>query len=265
MSCAHGFFIAVSFKDNLDEEWSSRTVMLGGIPMVKRTLATIESKCLQILVAYGGSETLTVSFLVVKGVNNFTDYTCGRATPGTSVKIVDDNSQIVPPNTRGEIYVKSKGLFRKYYQDAEKTAAVFTDDGWYKTDDLGRLLEDGTLLVEGRKSNMIISGGMNVVPEILEAAIEKCPGVEAVVVVPIPDDVMYQVICACVKVVSGSGITEAEVRKFCKEAHSDKQQAFTVLPKYYLFLERFPETKTEKVARKTICSMAEQAFKQSVE
>ena len=123
------------------------------------------------------------------------------------------------------------------------------------------MLEDGSLIVEGRKSNMIISGGMNVAPEILEKLLNSCPGVESCVIVPVPDDVMYQVICACVKVVPGSDVDEATVRKFCEAAHSDKLGLFTVLPKYYIFMDSFPETNTGKVSRKQLADIAEKTFK----
>ena len=104
----------------------------------------------------------------------------------------------------------------------------------------------------GRKSEMIISGGMNVVPSILEATIETFPGVESVICVLVPHEVLYQVICACVVLQYGSDVTGGELRNYCEVIHNDKPRLFTVVPTYYRFMREFPETYTGKVARKIL-------------
>ena len=245
---------------DLDVKSPVKLLLTGGQPITKSLLSYVGNVCDQILVGYGATECPLVSTLIISSAGTFVDFSSGYATSGMEVKIVDGKERTVPVNTCCEIYVKSKILFKGYYNDKEKTEAVLTEDGWYKTDDLGRMLEDGSLMVEGRKSNMIISGGMNVAPEILETSIAKCPGVESVVLVPVPDVVMYQVICACVKPVPGGDVTEEVVRKFCENAHGDKLGLFTVLPKYYMFLDSFPETSTGKIARKTLTAWAEKTF-----
>ena len=73
------------------------------------------------------------------------------------------------------------------------------------------------IVKEGRQSEINISGGMNVVPSILEATIETFPGVESVICVPVPHEVLYQVIRACVVLEEGSDVTKEELRNFCEE------------------------------------------------
>ena len=176
------------------------------------------------------------------------------------MKICNETGQTVPANEMGEIYVKSDGMFQEYYNDPEKTKATFTEDGWFKTDDMGYVTEEGLLFCEGKKSEMIISGGINVAPPILEEVIQKCPGVANVVCVPVANDVMFQVICACVKLEYGSDVTEDQLRQYCKDVHNDKPRLFTVLPTYYMFLAEFPETYTGKLSRKKITEMAAERF-----
>ena len=163
-------------------------------------------------------------------------------------------------NTRGEILVKSKNLFKEYCNDAEKTKAAFTSDGWFKTDDIGFMKENGMLFCVGKKSDMIISGGMNVDPVILEATIEKYPGVARAICVPIPHRILHQVVCACVKLEEGSDVTEEQLRLYCEEIYNDKSRVFTVLPTYYMFKKEFPETYTGKIARRLLKTEATKLF-----
>ena len=113
------------------------------------------------------------------------------------MKIVNEKEETVPINTKGEIFVKTKALFEGYFNDPDATKACLAENGWARIDDIGFMDEDGMFYCEGRKSEMIISGGMNVVPSILEATIETFPGVESVICVPVSHEVLYQVICAC--------------------------------------------------------------------
>ena len=203
---------------------------------------------------------MAISSLIINHSDEFEDFCCGKITAGVSMKIVDDAGEIVPVNTRGEILIKYKNLFKEYCNDSEKTKAAFTFDGWFKTDDIGFMKENGMLFCVGKKSDMIISGGMNVAPVILEATIEKYPGVARAICVPIPHGILHQVVCACVKLEEGSDVTEEQLRLFCEEIHNDKSRVFTVLPTYYMFKKEFPETYTGKIARRLLTTEATKLF-----
>ena len=117
---------------------------------------------------------------------------------------------------------------------------------------MGWMTENGDIHVEGRRSNMILSGGMNVAPEILETVLNTCTGVANAIIVPVSDPVYYQVMCACIRRGRDSSVTEETLTEFCKTVHNDKPSLFTVLPKFYMFLESFPETSTGKTSRKEL-------------
>ena len=231
--------------------------------MVKQFASGTGKLCKNMTFGYGATEVLLCSNFFINHPDDFEDYAIGKVVPGIEMKIVqlDGNEEIVPVNTRGEIYVKTKFAFKEYYNDPEKTKACFTSDGWFRTDDIGYMNEDGMFFCEGRKSEMILSGGMNVAPSILEATLEKYPGVAHAVCVPVPHDILYQVVCACVILEEGSDVTEEQLRLYCEEIHNDKRRLFTILPTYYMFMDKFPETNSGKTARNELTNRATQLFK----
>ncbi|MBS4013696.1 MAG: AMP-binding protein [Bacteroidetes bacterium] len=98
----------------------------------------------------------------------------GFNIPGQEMKILDPD-----PNTgEGEIVAKGPNVMKGYYKEPEKTREVFTEDGWFKTGDLGAFDEDGYLYIRGRLKNMIIGpSGENIYPEDIEAVINNQSGV----------------------------------------------------------------------------------------
>ncbi|XP_060601546.1 uncharacterized protein LOC132754835 [Ruditapes philippinarum] len=251
-----------SIVSDLPSDWPVIIIASGGQPMTKKITSCIGKSCKYLLCMYAATEFVYLAKSLIADPENFTEYSCGKPMqfPGLEIKIVNDDGKIVPVNTRGEIYCRSPALFKEYFNDPIKTNAVKSVDGWFRTDDIGRLTECGELFVEGRKSNMILSGGFKVAPEILEQVIKNFPGVEGVVIVPVPDDIYFQVLCACVVKKAGSDVTEEELRKVCSNYHADKPGLFTVLPKFYLFFEKFPETSTGKLNRRELEKIATQRF-----
>ncbi|PYM25091.1 MAG: hypothetical protein DMD80_22075 [Candidatus Rokuibacteriota bacterium] len=91
---------------------------------------------------------------------------------GGSVALVD-----LPPDTEGEICVKSPGVMQSYYNNPEATARVLTPDGWLRTGDLGFVDAEGYLYITGRLKDIIILGGENIVPADVEEIVDHVPGV----------------------------------------------------------------------------------------
>lgn len=250
-------------QKEIPDDWPIISLITGGQPTSRKTAYCLDKGlCKQFLVCYGSSETLCMGHIVTKS-ENFIEHSVGKPFPGIEVKIVDKDGEIVPVYTRGELYVRTKAMFVGYYNDPEKTREVLTEDGWYRTDDIAYMTDDGLFFVEGRKSDMIISGGLNVAPSILEAVLKNCPGVKDAMIVPIPHDTLYQVICACVIPQPGSSVTQHNVRKYCEDVHADKQHLFTVLPTYYLLFDDFPQSTTGKSSRKLLIPQAVGRIKNS--
>ncbi len=113
----------------------------------------------------------------------------GPALAGTEVRIRDDRDAACAPGAIGHVQVKGANVFQGYWRMPEKNREEFTDDGFFRTGDMGSLSEDGYLTIAGRSKDLIITGGYNVYPKEIELALDELPGVaeSAVVGVPHPD------------------------------------------------------------------------------
>ena len=154
----------------------------------------------------------------------------GRLLPGTRVRVVDPaTGEVLPAGERGEIAVAGDTLMLGYLgRDVEHT---FDADGFFHTGDAGRVDPDGLVHYEGRLTEMIKTGGANVSPAEVEVALRACPGVKLSRVLGAPDDLLDEVVVACIVPMEGAEPTEDEVRSFLRE----RIAAYKV-PKRVLFL-----------------------------
>ena len=115
--------------------------------------------------------------------------TVGFPLPGVSIRIVDEENRPLPAGEIGQIQVKGENVFRGYWRMPEKTREEFTDDGFFKTGDMGKRDKDGYITIVGRSKDVVITGGLNVYPKEIEEIIDAMPGVveSAVIGVPHPD------------------------------------------------------------------------------
>jgi fatty-acyl-CoA synthase len=146
----------------------------------------------------------------------------------------------------GEIITKSPVLPKKYYNKPEESAEAFYK-GWFYTDDLGVIDEDGVLSVKGRVSDMIISGGENIAIVEVEEAIMKQDGVNDVAVIGVPDDEWGETVKAFV--VAEDTVTEEDLDKALKEGD---QLADYKRPRLYEFVSSLPKTETGKIQRQKL-------------
>jgi long-chain acyl-CoA synthetase len=156
--------------------------------------------------------------------------TVGRARPGRTLAVDADGTIwcTVPPYARFE-----------YYGDPEKTAAAWRGDA-FTVGDLGRLDDDGYLFLDGRREDLVISGGVNVYPLEVENTLREHPGVEDVAVFGVPDETWGQRVCAAVV----GPATAAELDAFARERLAPPKR-----PKEYRHLDELPRTLTGKVLR----------------
>ncbi len=114
----------------------------------------------------------------------------------------------------GELQLKGPVVFSGYFDNPTATAASFTEDGWFRTGDILSVDEDGFFTVRGRLKEMFISGGENVYPAEVEAAIFDFPGVAQVAVVGVPDERWGEVGRAFVEPSEGARVQPEELRSF---------------------------------------------------
>jgi long-chain acyl-CoA synthetase len=134
-----------------------RTPISGGAPLAREVADFFDTIGIEIVEGYGLTECTTACTSNRPDANRFG--TVGQALPGAEIRIAED----------GEVLVRSETVFQGYFKDPEGTAAVFTDDGWLKTGDIGSLDDDGFLTIVDRKKDIIVTaGGKNVAPQNIE-------------------------------------------------------------------------------------------------
>jgi len=112
--------------------------------------------------------------------------TVGFPLPGVGLRVRDDHSAVVPQGEIGGIEVKGPNVFSGYWRMPEKTREEFTDDGWFKTGDVGRIDDEGYVVIVGRSKDLIITGGYNVYPAEVEGVLNEMPGVAESAVIGVP-------------------------------------------------------------------------------
>ena len=165
-----------------------RLFISGSAPLLMDTFQTWQTRTGHtILERYGMSETVMLTSNPYSGERR--GGTVGTPLPGVQLRIVNESGQPVLEGDIGDIQVKGLGVFAGYWRMPDKTAQEFTEDGYFKTGDVGRQDAQGYVTIVGRSKDLIISGGYNVYPAELESFINDLPGVleSAVVGVPHPD------------------------------------------------------------------------------
>jgi len=142
--------------------------------------------------------------------------TIGIPLPGITVEVValDDPHRVLGPGEVGELRIKGKNVMQRYWNRPDDTAAAFADGG-FLTGDIGTMDEDGYFFILDRKKDMILSGGFNVYPQVIEQAIYEHPDVEEALVIGIADPYRGEVAKAFIKLRSGaSPLTLDALRDF---------------------------------------------------
>lgn len=172
----------------------------------------------------------------------------GRPRPGLVVEILDDDGDAVPPGAEGQVWF-GNGQYFEYKDDPDKTAEVWRD-GRYTLGDIGYLDEDGYLYLCDRRADVIISGGVNLYPAQIEAALLAHPAVADCCVVGVPDDEWGERVHAVVEPAAGHVPGDALAEQLLLHGRTtlSGQQA----PRTLEFDAALPRTETGKLARRTI-------------
>ncbi|MGZ3448941.1 MAG: class I adenylate-forming enzyme family protein [Polyangiales bacterium] len=197
---------------------------------------------------YGSTETGIVTLARPEDLKH-SPGTIGRAVAGNEIRLLDDQGNDVPEGEVGELFTKNAMLVAGYHADEGATKSSMKD-GHFSVGDLARRDARGCYHLEGRKRDMIISGGVNVYPAEVESVLEKHPAVDEVAVVGLPDPEWGERVTAVVVAKNAGANLEAELKAWCKEqlAGPKVPRAFVILPPG----EHLPRNPTGKVLKRDL-------------
>ncbi len=165
---------------------SVRLFVSGSAPLSNQTFEQFESRTgHRILERYGMSETNIIASNPLNAER--VAGTVGFAVDDTIVRIADADDHPLAHDEAGSVQVKGPGVFTGYWRQPGKTRQEFTEDGFFRTGDLGRLDHEGRLTLAGRQKDLIITGGLNVYPAEIERLLNTVQGVRESAVVGKPD------------------------------------------------------------------------------
>jgi acyl-CoA synthetase (AMP-forming)/AMP-acid ligase II len=194
---------------------------------------------------YGATETGLVTLANSEDLRR-SPGTIGRVVPGNEVRLLDEYGRECGDEEVGELYVRSPMLVAGYHADPDATAQSMKE-GFFSVGDLARRDARGCYHLEGRKRDMIISGGVNVYPAEVEGAIEEHPAVAEVAVVGVPDREWGERVRAFVVKKAGVDLDDSILKAHCRSRLSGAK-----VPRDFVFIDALPRNPTGKVLKRDL-------------
>lgn len=224
---------------------SLRFVQVGGAPLPYHTAEELERKLkCPVYQTYGGVDHDPSAMHSIGDPPEVRHLTVGKPNAGSEFRILDDNRRELPRGEIGEVWGRGPACPPGFYRDEKGTWEAWRT-GWINTEDLGKLDEDGNLVLVGRKRDIIIRGGQNIYPSEIEDILCSHPSIADAAVVKMPDAVMGEKCCAYVVLAPGRHLSFDEIVSFLKE----NKFAPYKLPERVEFVEKLPKLGEQKVAK----------------
>ncbi len=228
-------------------DFSSYLVCNGGGMSVQKTVADkwLKLTGTPIVEGYGLSETSPVVTANRCDITEFTG-TIGLPLPSTEIGIFDDDGKPVPLGTSGEIGVRGPQVMAGYWLRDDETAKSMTEDGFFKTGDIGIMDERGYTRIVDRKKDMIIVSGFNVYPNEVEGVVAAHPGVLECAVVGVPDAHSGEAVKLFI-VRKDPNLSGEDMMAWCKEELTGYKR-----PRFIEFRDTLPKTNVGKILRREL-------------
>src|SRR5215469_158038 len=174
---------------------------------------------------------------------------CGQPAPGIEIVLFDADGNVVTgtgPEHPGELYVRSTAVFNTYYKQNDSYEAASRGD-FHTVGDIAYRDDEGYLYICDRKNDMIISGGMNIYPAEIEAALEQHPAIYDVAVFGIPSDEWGEAVHATVVLAPGTTLSADEIKAFGKQHLANYK-----VPRSVDFADGLPRTGSGKILKRQL-------------
>ena len=229
-----------------DAARTMRLFVSGSAPLLAETFDAFRERTGQsILERYGMTETGMNTSNPLDGAR--IAGTVGPPLPGVSIRILGADGRECAPGEVGAIEVRGPNVFAGYWRMPEKTREEFSDDGYFRTGDVGEWTPQGYVRIVGRAKDLIISGGLNVYPKEIEERIDAMPGVAESAIVGVPDADFGEAVTAVVVPKPGAQPTAEQIVGALKgEIASFK------VPKRVYFVSELPRNAMGKVQKNVL-------------
>jgi malonyl-CoA/methylmalonyl-CoA synthetase len=223
-----------------------RLFIAGSAPLSADTHRAFEQRCgHRVLERYGMTETGMITSNPYDGERRAGSV--GKPLPGVELRIADfESGQELPQGEVGIVEVRGPNVFKGYWRNPEKTATEFRPDGFFITGDMGLVEPDGYIQLVGREKDLIITGGLNVYPAEVEAALDDHADVAESAVIGLPHPDFGEAVVAVVKPASAAFDKEA-----LRRALRAQLAAFKV-PKDVLLVDALPRNTMGKIQKKLL-------------
>ncbi len=171
---------------------------------------------------------------------------CGQPVSGVSIRLIDDAGKEVPRGELGEIVIQGTTVMGGYW-DAPETTARALVDGWFHTGDIARQDSDGFIYISDRKSDMIISGAINIYPKEIEEVIYSHPAVSECAVIGIPDPEWGESVAAVIAPKEGMTVNPDEIVALCR-----RELAGYKKPRHVFMVDEIPRNSSGKVLKRVL-------------
>ncbi len=216
-----------------------------------QTLAKLRQIGVPIIVEYGQTETTSSgTYSDADATDEVLTHCIGRFDSNFDFRIANTENQPCAIGEVGEIQARGRLIFSGYFADPEGTSEAFTTDGWLHTGDLAMYRPDGNIVLQGRRKEMIKTGGYNVYPREVELVIETHPCIAQVVVVGLPDERYGETVNAVVSCPNGM-IRSEELTALCRQELANYK-----VPKSIRVIPAFPLLANGKIDRVGTRAMA---------
>ena len=228
--------------------WKNLRVVVGGGAAVQQAVAErwLQRTGQPIVEGYGLSETSPVASCNIVAQGVISSGSIGFPMPSTDMAILDDAGQPVAQGERGEVCIRGPQVMAGYWQRPDETVKVMTDDGFFRSGDIGIMETSGMFRIVDRKKDMVLVSGFNVYPNEVEDVAAACPGVAECAAVGVNDEKTGEAI-KLVVVRNDPTLTEDKLRAFCAERLTGYKR-----PKFIEFRDALPKTPVGKILRREL-------------
>jgi fatty-acyl-CoA synthase len=232
---------------------SLRWIMSGAAPLATDLARRIEDAFGPILYNfYGATETGLVT-IAKPGEHTARPGTIGRRIAGNRIRIIGEGGRDVPDGQVGELYTQSEMVMDGYHRNEAATREASLD-GFFSVGDLAWRDADGYYYLADRKTDMVISGGVNIYPWEIEQRLHEHPSVQDAAVVGVPDPEWGESLVAFVVLEPGRQASEGELQEHVRERLADYKR-----PRRVVFVDALPRNPTGKVLKRELKERAAQA------